>query len=234
MIRPSRTFAILTAGLAAGLLMAGCSSASPASTESPASSADASETQEEAYMLQQSIPASFNLTTTSLKATGFLQSEFTCEGTDSSPHIAWGDVPPDTQSIAVVAEDLNLAGEVASHWLVWGLSADTPELPAGASGSEVLPTEAVEGVNDGGKPGYSGPCPPPKIIKRGPQCKNTGFDSNPYIWNVYAIDKPVSLGANTNRDDLLRAIDGSILAGGSIDVKYISKTLLRKEGNECW
>ena len=67
MIRPSRTFAILTAGLAAGLLMAGCSSASPASTESPASSADASETQEEAYMLQQSIPASFNLTTTSLK-----------------------------------------------------------------------------------------------------------------------------------------------------------------------
>ena len=114
-------------------------------------------------MLQQAVATTFNVTTTSLKATGFLLPEFTCEGTDSSPHIGWGDIPSGTQSIAVVAEDLDLAGSVASHWLLWGLPPDTRELPAGASGSDALPAGAVEGINTYGQPGYKGPCPPPKV-----------------------------------------------------------------------
>ena len=177
-------------------------------------------------MLQQAVATSFNVTTTSLKATGFLQTEFTCEGTDSSPHIAWDDVPPDTQSIAVVAEDLDLAGAVASHWIVWGLPPDTRELPEGASGSGALPFGAVEGVNNSSLTGYKGPCPPPRVISN-VSCGNTGFDSNPYAWSVYALSKVVSLGPDATRDDLLRAIDRSILGAGSLDIKYISKELLR-------
>ena len=184
-------------------------------------------------MLQQAVATTFNVTTTSLKETGFLQTEFTCEDTDSSPHIAWGEVPSNTQSIVVVAEDLDLAGAVASHWLLWGLPPDTRELPAGASGSETLPASAVEGVNAHGQPGYNGPCPPPKVLGN-VSCRNTGFDSNPYVWNVYALSKDVSLGPSATRDDLLREVDGSILASGSIDVKYISKTLLRTDTNRTY
>ena len=225
MIRPSRALVTFLTGLAAGLLIAGCSSASPAA-DSPDAPGDASETPQEAYMLRQPIPGSFNVTTTSFKETGFLQTEFTCEGTDSSPHIAWGDVPSGTQSIAVLAEDLDLAGAVASHWIVWGLPSDTHELPASASGSSALPIGAMEGVNTYGQPGYKGPCPPPKIRARGSQCKSSGFESNPYRWSVYAVDKDVSLGPGATRVNLLQAIDGSILASGSIDVRYISKNLI--------
>ncbi len=189
------------------------------------------ETQQEVYMLQQSIPSSFNVTTTSLKPTGFLLPEFTCEGTDSSPHIAWEDIPSDTQSIAVVAEDLDNVGAVESHWIVWALSPDTRELPEGASGS-ALPAGAVEGVNTSGLTGYKGPCPPPKVLNN-VGCGNSGFDSNPYVWNVYALSKAVSLGPSATRDDLLRAIDGSILGAGSIDVKYISKKLSRTGTRNC-
>ncbi len=181
-------------------------------------------------MLQQAAALSFNVTTTSLKATGFLLPEFTCEGTDSSPHIGWEEVPASTQSIAVVAEDLDLAGEVASHWLVWGLPPDTRELPAGASGSGALPVGAVEGVNDYGKPGYKGPCPPPKVLPYSTQCLGSGFQSDPYMWSVYALEHEVSLGPDATRDDLLRAIDGSVLASGALDIKYISKTLIRPSG----
>ena len=177
-------------------------------------------------MLQQAVPLGFNVTTTSFKETGFLQTEFTCEGTDSSPHIAWGDIPSGTQSIVVVAEDLNLAGSVASHWILWGLPPDTRDLPAGASGSSALPTGAVEGVNTYGQPGYKGPCPPPKIRARSTQCRSSGFQSNPYRWSVYALDRTLYLGPDATRDNLLQAIDGGILASGSIDVKYISKNLI--------
>ena len=161
------------------------------------------------HELQQEVSMTIEVNSSSLKDTGFLQTDFTCEGTDSSPHISWTGVPDGTHSIAIIAEDRFL-GEIASHWVIWGIPADTLEVAAGISGSTSLPHGAVEGMNSGGEPGYSGPCPPPKIIKRGPQCKNTGFDSNPYIWNIYAINNPVSLGASASRDDLLKAIDGSI------------------------
>jgi hypothetical protein len=228
MIRPSRTSAILTVSLAAALLLAGCSSASPASSDSTDVSDEPQAPRQEAYTLQQAIPAIVNVTSTSLKATGFLLPEFTCEGTDISPHIAWDDVPEETQSIAVVAEDLDLAGAVASHWIVWGLSPDTRELPAGASGSAELPAGTVEGVNAHGQPGYKGPCPPPKVLYEAGRCLRSGFVSDPYRWSVYALEREVSLGPDATRDDLIQAIDGSVLASGSLDVKYISKTLVRK------
>ena len=215
------------ASLTAAVLLAGCSSASPAASESTDALDESSEPVQEAYMLQQGVPTSFNVTTTSLKPTGFLLPEFTCEGTDSSPHIAWEDIPSDAQSIAVVAEDLDFVGAVASHWIVWGLPPDTRELPAGASGSSGLPAGAVQGINAHGQPGYNGPCPPPKVLgSSNPSCPPpSGFDSNPYRWSVYALQNDVSLGPDATRDDLLEAIDGRILASGSIDVKYISKIL---------
>ncbi len=228
MIRSSRALVTFTAGLATGLLIAGCSSASPASSDFTDVPDEPQAQLQEAYMLQQAFATSLNVTSTSLKKTGFLLPEFTCEGTDSSPHIAWDDVPEETQSIAVVAEDLDLAGAVASHWAVWGLSPDVRELPTGASVSGELPAGVVQGINAHGQPGYKGPCPPPKVLYEAGRCLQTGFVSDPYRWSVYALEKEVSLGPDATRDDLLQAIDGSILASGSLDVKYISKTLVRK------
>lgn len=183
-------------------------------------------------MLQQSIPLSFTVTTTSLKETGFLQSEFTCEGSDSSPHIAWGTVPSNTKSVAVVAEDLDLAGAVASHWIVWGIPPDIRELLEGASGSSALPTGVVEGVNTYKRFGYKGPCPPPKVRAYSTGCQSLGFVSNPYRWSIYALDKKFSLGPDSTRDDLLQVIEGSIIASGSIDIKYISKILIPGTKNQ--
>ena len=219
------------------ILLIGCSSTSPDTSDGMASDeADEDEAgipQEEVYMLQQSTPLSFNVTTTSLKTTGFLLPDFTCEGaefgkskvSDISPHIGWEEVPSDTKSIAIVAEDLDLAGAVASHWIVWGLPSDTRELPEGVSGSSNLPTGATEGLNAYGQPGYKGPCPPPKVIYSA-GCRNTGYVSNPYLWTVYAVGKEIILTPDTTRDDLLRAIEGNVLASGSLDVKYISKKTL--------
>ncbi len=219
-------FTLIFGLLASMLLIAACAAGDDEAGQDVGTSPEEPAAAQEAYQLQQAVASIFNVTTTSLKETGFLQSEFTCEGTDSSPYIAWDDVPSDTESIAVVAEDLDLAGEVASHWVLWGLPPDTRELSEGASGSSALPAGGMEGVNTYGEPGYKGPCPPPKVISGSTSCPPTGFDSSPYLWTVYAIGKDVSLGQGATRDNLLQAIDGSILASGSLDVKYISKTLI--------
>lgn len=177
------------------------------------------------YQLQQEVPMEITVTTTSLKESGFLQVDFTCEGVDSSPHIKWGNVPEGTKSIAIIAEDLGFLGGIASHWLIWGLSPDTREVLSGISRSSNIPTGVMEGINSGGGFGYGGPCPPPKVIFRDPKCINLGFESNPYVWNVYALDKNIALKSGADRDEFLREIDGSILASGHVNIKYISKTV---------
>ena len=70
--------------------------------------------------------------------------------------------------------------------------------------------------------GCKGPCAAPKTITRSPNCPGTGFDSNPYRWSAYALEKELSPGPDATRDDLLKAIDGSILASSALDIKYIS------------
>ncbi len=219
-------FTLILGLLASLFLIAACTAEDDEAEQDVEAAPEEPAAAPQAYQLEQAADLIFNVTTTSLKETGFLQVEFTCEGTDSSPHIAWDAVPAETQSIAVVAEDLDLAGAVASHWVVWGLPPDTAELAAGTSGSGGLPAGAAEGINAYGQTGYKGPCPPPKIITGSASCPPSGFESNPYLWSVYALGKEVSLGPEATRDDLLQAIDGSILASGSLDIKYISKTLI--------
>ncbi len=242
----TRRFVFVSAMLLAVLLAVGCAAsgddvepaAAAAATGESAPTADGEDAAGAAipvYALQQEVPMTLEVTTNSLKETGFLLADFTCEGANSSPHISWGEVPSGTQSVVVVADDMGFLGGIASHWLIWGIPSDSREVAAGVSGSTDLPLGAVEGVNSGGNSGYGGPCPPPKVLYAGPVCKNSGFESNPYLWSVYALDKTVSLDADATRDDLLKAIDGSIIAGGSIDVKYISKKLLRDvPAANCW
>lgn len=223
------------------LLLVSCSGPENESTETELDGHDSTEVKEPTsgiiipvYQLQQDVPMTMTISTNALKETGFLLVDFTCEGANSSPQIGWDNVPEGTQSIAIVAEDRDFHGGIAAHWIIWNIPSNTTEVTSGISGSNSLPAGAVEGLNSGGKFGYSGPCPPPKVIYQGPVCKNTGFDSNPYVWTIYAIDKSISLAGNSNRDELLKTIDGSILAGGSVDIKYTSKTLMRPRGTNCW
>ena len=87
------------------------------------------------------------VSSSSLKETGFLLQDFTCEGADTSPHLSWTDVPSNTQSIAVVAEDVDADEGTFAHWLMWGILSDVQELAAGVSGSTDVPAGAVEGIN---------------------------------------------------------------------------------------
>jgi Raf kinase inhibitor-like YbhB/YbcL family protein len=79
-----------------------------------------------------------------------IPSQFTCDGLNVSPPLTWSAPPSGTQSIALILEDLDRS---FLHWLVFDLPPTQTSVDAGyAPGSAA--------VNDFGKQGYGGPCPP--------------------------------------------------------------------------
>ncbi|MCJ0765101.1 YbhB/YbcL family Raf kinase inhibitor-like protein [Variovorax terrae] len=85
---------------------------------------------------------------------------FGCSGGNVMPDLAWQGAPADTRSFAVTFYDKDApTGSGFWHWVVYDIPADTRALAGGVNGGP-LPSGAVEGHTDLGKPGYLGPCPP--------------------------------------------------------------------------
>lgn len=75
---------------------------------------------------------------------------FTCDGADRLPPLAWDEPPKGTQSFALVVDDPDAPSGTFQHWGAYDIPASARS-PAG---------DFPQAVNDFGKPGYSGPCPP--------------------------------------------------------------------------
>ncbi len=129
-----------------------------------------------------------------------IPSEFTCDSTQSSPPLAWANMPKDTKSLALLVEDPDATKGIVTHWLVTGLSPTTTQLDAAAP----LPRGAIAGKNEKGVAGYMGPCPP------------TGMHH--YHFRVFALD--TTLGRQKDRAAFLTAIQGHVLASGDLVGTY--------------
>ena len=70
------------------------------------------------------------------------------------------------------------------------------------------PAAAVEGRNDFGEEGWSGPLPP------------VGDSPHRYFFRVYAASAPLGLVAGASVEDLRRALEGRELAGGTLVGTY--------------
>ncbi|MFW6112670.1 MAG: YbhB/YbcL family Raf kinase inhibitor-like protein, partial [Chloroflexota bacterium] len=114
------------------------------------------------------------------KEGGRIPQKYTCKGQDISPPLKWENAPDETRAFTVIVDDRDAPGGVFTHWVLFNLPASTSELPAAIPAQERLPGGALQGKNDFGRIGYSGPCPPP-----GP--------AHHYRFTVYALDKPLEL-----------------------------------------
>ena len=118
------------------------------------------------------------VTTMELTSSSFGQGEpipakHTCDGADTSPPLAWSDVPGGTASFALIVDDPDARGFV--HWVLTDIPGDARELPEGEGDSIGMP-----GPNDFGRTGWGGPCPP---------------GEHRYVFTLYALPEPIS-GAN--------------------------------------
>ena len=81
--------------------------------------------------------------------------EFSCDGANVSPPLAWADVPAGTAALVLLVDDPDARDFV--HWIVLDLPGADGSLPKDVSPSAASPQQ---GRNDFGNPGWGGPCPP--------------------------------------------------------------------------
>jgi Raf kinase inhibitor-like YbhB/YbcL family protein len=129
--------------------------------------------------------------------------QYTADGKDVSPALRWSGAPEGTKTFALVCEDPDAPRGVWTHWVVYNLPADTPELREGVPPDGELPGGGRQGKNDFGKTGYGGPSPP-----RGKPHR--------YFFKVYALDTALDLPAGATRAQLLAALKGHALAEGQL------------------
>ena len=131
----------------------------------------------------------------------------TCDGEDVSPPLAWSGIPEGTGSIALVADDPDAPRGTWVHWVLYAIPPEVTEIPGGLSDAKEISARAKHGNNDFKRPEYGGPCPPRGKAHR-------------YFFKLYALDGEIELESGARKADLLRAMEGHILAEGRLMGTY--------------
>jgi Raf kinase inhibitor-like YbhB/YbcL family protein len=140
--------------------------------------------------------------------------EFTGDGRDVSPPLRWEGVPAGTKELALICDDPDApTPEPWVHWVIYKMAADVGELPQGMpSGSRLeSPLKALQGRNSwstGRTIGYRGPAPPP------------GHGVHHYHFRLYALDCELDVHPGIDKNTLLAAMDGHVLAQGELVGTY--------------
>lgn len=161
----------------------------------------------EPVLEQEVVTARIHLTSSAFTEGADIPTKYTCDGEDVSPQLAWTGTPQGTRSIALVVDDPDAPGGTWVHWVLYGVTSDIQELSENIPDSELAAFGVTKGKNDFGDLGYGGPCPPLGTPHR-------------YYFKLYALDTELSLESGVEKEDLLSAIDGHILASGQLMGKY--------------
>ncbi len=137
-----------------------------------------------------------------------IPTQYTCDGQDRSPPLAWSGVPAGARSLVLIVDDPDVPDPAAPrrtwvHWLLYNLPPDSAGL---AEACRSLPPGTREGVNDWGRTGYGGPCPP--------------IGRHRYFHKLYALDVVLPDLGRPNKAALERAMQGHILAQAELIGTY--------------
>jgi Raf kinase inhibitor-like YbhB/YbcL family protein len=135
------------------------------------------------------------LTSPSFENGGMIPSKFTCDGGEINPELQIQNIPPGTQSLALIVEDPDAptpGGFV--HWLVWNIDPSLPYIK-----EESVPPGAIEGTNSANEIGYMAPCPP------------AGHGAHQYHFGLYALDAVLTLSHSTTVRELRAEIERHLI-----------------------
>jgi hypothetical protein len=132
----------------------------------------------------------------------------TCGGADLSPSLEWSGEPPETRSFALLVDDPDAPVGTWNHWLLFDLPPSVRSLAQGYQPGKL----GQSGLNDFGRLGYGGPCPP------------TGHGPHRYFFRLYAVAAPsLGLAAGARRAEVDNALKGHILAEAQYMGRYERK-----------
>ena len=132
-----------------------------------------------------------------------LDPSFTAAEEDSvAPPLEWSAPPAGAQELALVVEDPDAPStEPFCHWLVWGIAPQQGRLLEGETPPRV-------GKNAHGNSEWLLPAPP------------SGDAPHDYVFQLFALDRPLALMPGATRGDLFEAMEGHVIAAAVLTGTY--------------
>jgi Raf kinase inhibitor-like YbhB/YbcL family protein len=140
------------------------------------------------------------LTTEAFQSGGRIPQRFTCDGANVSPSLAWTGAPATARSFAIVCSDPDAPGGTFHHWAIFDVPKGTAGLAEACTGGGWH-----EALNDFGKRGYGGPCPP------------RGHGDHHYHFRLFALDtEHLPLGQRPSCRDVERIAREHLVAEAEV------------------
>lgn len=149
---------------------------------------------------------SIEVTSSAFVHEGLIPRRYTCDGEDISPPLVWRGLPEGTMSLALIVDDPDAPRRTWVHWVIFNLPPGSGNLPENVPPQLSLPGDSRQGMNDFGRVGYGGPCPPAGMHR--------------YYFRIYALDSLLDLAPGSTKEALLKAMAGHILGEGELMGKY--------------
>jgi Raf kinase inhibitor-like YbhB/YbcL family protein len=152
------------------------------------------------------------LSTTAFEDGGIIPNKFTGADTHpGSPMLEWTNVPAGVVTFVMIMHDTDVAAQKKAednlHWMVFNIPASTAGLPEGEPPTVNLPDGAVQAKSSHGAVGYMAPGAP-----AGPY--------HHYIFELYGLDTKLDVGPDATRVDVLKAMDGHVVAKASLTGRF--------------
>ncbi len=181
------------------------------------------------YMVAQQFDLSIEVTSPEFNERRRIPKKYGCTQEDISPPLAWSAPPQGTVSLALVVDSNQHPGPRWAHWVLWGIPPAARALPEAVPNTPEAPSigpTARQATNSEGNVGWSGPCPQPsRVPMSSARPSNTRDVVKKYTFRLYALDTEIDLGPDATREDLLRAIDGHIVAGGELAGEQVGEII---------
>jgi Raf kinase inhibitor-like YbhB/YbcL family protein len=142
--------------------------------------------------------SNMQLASSAFNQSGAIPSQYTGEGTDISPPLAWSAAPEGTQSFAVICHDPDAPLVTPQgtygfvHWVLYNIPSTVTSLAEATS-------EHTGGKSDFGKQGYGGPMPP------------NGHGLHQYYFWVLALDNNETIESGLTLWQLLEKIEPNVI-----------------------
>jgi Raf kinase inhibitor-like YbhB/YbcL family protein len=149
-------------------------------------------------------------------ANGMIPDKYSAYFQDVSPEISWSNVPQNAKSLVLMVEDPDASLKPVTHWLVANIAPTVTGFSENMMKTEMV-NGAMQGGNHNGNPGYYGPMPPPADKPHG------------YHFQVFALDTMLKLPSGYNRQALLDAMKGHVIAKGEIVGMYQRRPDIREK-----
>lgn len=130
---------------------------------------------------------------------------YTCDGENVNPPVTFSDIPKEAKSLVLIVDDPDAVSKKPwIHWVVFNIDPTTLEIAENS-----VPSGAIEGITDFGKPGWGGPCPP--------------SGAHRYFFKLYALDTTLHLLDGAKKEEVEEAMNNHILSSAELIGVYKRK-----------